>query len=98
MTSCRRLTRRDRARNAAILNGIVDLPANHHDAHILAYGRPSYRLREVKNPIPGHVAAWCNSPAARETEMDRLLRRVEPGLLAVMLAVGAVYVTLAWIE
>jgi len=97
MNNCRRLTRRDRRRHAAILNGIKDAPGNHNDAHILAYGRPPYPQRESRMPLPGKVTAWLNSPAANQTELDRLLAYVSPHLLVIMLVVGAVYVTLAWV-
>jgi len=97
MNNCRRLTRRDRRRHAAILNGIKDAPGNHNDAHILAYGRPPYPLRESRSPLPGKVTAWLNSPAANQTELDRLLAYVSPHLLVAAIVVCVVGMTLAWL-
>ena len=97
MNNTRRLTRRDRRRHAEILNTIKDAPGNHNDPHVLAYGRPPYPQREVHQPIPGKVTAWLNSPAANQTELDRLLAYISPHLLVVSIALCAVGMTLAWL-
>ena len=86
MNNTRRLTRRE----ARIIRNIADVPANRY--HPGYYGRTTPRV-----PLPGKVTAWCNSPAANQTELDRLLAHVSPYLLVIMLVVGAVYVTLAWV-
>ena len=95
MNNCRRLTRRDRIRHAAIMNGIKDAPGNHNDPHVLAYGRPPYPLREVHQPIPGKVTAWLNSPAARNRWLDRFAWRVEPILAALLLVLCSLLLVLA---
>lgn len=86
MNNCRRLTRRE----ARIARQIADVPANRH--HPGYYGRTTPRMT-----LPGKVMAWCNSPAANQTELDRLLAHVSPHLLVSALVVGSVCVTLAWI-
>lgn len=108
--STRRLTRRDRARNAAILNGIVDVPLNHHDPAIVAYGMYPYPKRDPthmrpanKPPIttrhrmnlPGKVMAWCNSPATRSKRLDRLAGRAEPILVALLLVLCSLLLALS---
>ena len=94
-----RLTRAERERNARILNGIVDIPANHQDSRILAYGRAPYPLREqpdIAPPFPRmRVSAWCNSPAARSKWLDRLAGRVEPILVALLLVLCAMLLVLS---
>ena len=86
MNNCRRLTRHE----ARIIRNIADVPANRY--------HPGYYGREVPHmTLPGKVTAWCDSPAANQTELDRLLAHVSPYLLGIMLVVGAVYVALAWV-
>ncbi|HPS80247.1 MAG TPA: hypothetical protein PLP25_00125 [Candidatus Limiplasma sp.] len=103
MNNCRRMTRRERREIAAIMNGIKETSLTHNDPHILAYGRPPYPLREPaarRQPVqrlPGKVTAWLNSPAANQTELDRIMNRISPILMVSMLVIGAVYLTLAWV-
>lgn len=86
MNNCRRLTRRE----ARIARQIADVPANRYRADY--YGRTTPRMT-----LPGKVMAWCNSPAATETEWDRLLRNASPFVLLAFLVVGSLYVTLAFL-
>lgn len=100
MNNCRRLTRRERAQNIRILNRITDLPANHQDSRILAYGRAPFPLIDQRGeaprvPIPGKVNAWNNSPAARSKRLDRLAGRVEPILVALLLVLCAMLLVLS---
>lgn len=86
MNNCRRLTRRE----ARIARQIADVPANRH--HSGYYGRTTPRMT-----LPGKVMAWCNSPAAMETEWDRLLRNASPFVLLAFLITGSLYVVLAFL-
>lgn len=86
MNNCRRITRRE----ARIIRSIADVPANRY--HPGYYGRTTPRV-----PLPGKVAAWCNSPAANQTELDRLLAHVSPYLLVAAIVVCVVGMTLAWL-
>ena len=100
----RHLTRRDRVRNAAILNGIVDVPLNHHDPAIVAYGvypypqrdptciRPTHKppiTRQHRLNLPGKIIAWNNSPVALNRWLDRFAGRAEPILVALLLVLCA---------
>lgn len=106
----RRLTRRDRVRNAAILNDIVDVPPNHNPPDVLAYGAypypkrdPTYMRPASKPPITtrhrmnltGKITAWCNSPAARSKWIDRFAGRAEPILVALLLVLCALLLMLS---
>ena len=100
MNNCRRLTRRERAQNIRILNGLTDLPANHQDKRILAYGRAPFPLIDqhdeaARTPIPGRVNAWGNSPAAQSKRLDRLAGRVEPILVALLLVLCSLLLALS---
>ena len=100
MNNCRSLTRRERAQNIRILNGLTDLPANHQDSRILAYGRAPFPLIDqhdeaARTPIPGQVNAWGNSPAARSKRLDRLAGRVEPILVALLLVLCSLLLALS---
>ena len=86
MNNCRRLTRRE----ARIARQIADVPANRN--HPGYYGRTYPRMT-----LPGKVMAWCNSPAAKETEWDRLLRNASLFVLLAFLVVGSMYVVLAFL-
>lgn len=100
MNNCRRLTRRERAQNARILNNLIDLPINHQDSQIIAYGRPPFPLMDRRDeapraPIPGQVNAWCNSPATRRKWIDRFAWRAEPILAALLLVLCAMLLMLS---
>ena len=100
MNNCRRLIRRERAQNIRILNGLTDLPANHQDSRILAYGRAPFPLIDqhdeaARTPIPGKVTAWLNSPAARNRWLDRFAWRVEPILAALLLVLCSLLLVLS---
>ncbi len=84
-----RKLRNERAESRRISRMIRDLPANHKDPSILAYGRPPFPLRDRRDEAPPfprlRVSAWCNSPAARGMDQARTVRRAVPALGLIVL-------------
>ena len=82
MGSTKRLTRREYAANARLLNGIKDQPANHKPDDIVAYGRYPYPLRfdkklDVAPPFPPmHPTAFLNAKPTRMFDVGLVLLMV----------------------